>query len=122
MRKYIPVLLLPLFIICSCSKTDKYTGDTSTSFVVEGYLIKNSDKQPRENFMVALSQGDEGQTNAPKTTTDSNGYFKIEYTPSKKHKYITLHRYSDDYCIFSESIILKNLPKGQDLNLGRIYY
>lgn len=112
--------LLMLCAFASCSKKVKW--DASQTFYVEGYLMQ-SDENPIVNRAIAISQQyGVYSLSDPSSSTDSNGYFKIYYTPSGKKEGLTLHHVLKDYsCVTTELAIARNLTKGENVNVGRIY-
>jgi hypothetical protein len=106
--------------ISSCTK--KPNWDIEKNYSVEGFLLRK-DETPIAYRAVALSQKyDAYSLNEPTATTDSNGYFKIYYTPSGSKDGLTLHHVQKDYlCVTTELAILKNLSKGKNLNVGKVY-
>jgi len=102
---------------CKKQESIPYEGQTYT---VEGYYVSRAEQSPKVGKLVILSEGKDFQTYDP-VMTDSNGYFKITYSSKTSAKYINLHTYLADYsCATPDVYILQNLPKGQNLKLGKV--
>lgn len=120
MKNLLYYFILSLLIL-SCKK--KPVWDTSRTYVVQGYIVSSSDKSVVQYQSISISQdNNQYATTDASGTTDSSGYFKIEYTPTGDDKFISIYQKKPDYsCVFHSLFILKNIPKGQDVNLGKIY-
>lgn len=117
------VLIIIALSVYGCKKVDKFSGDLNKEYTVEGYIYKykGDNEKPITNYMIVLSQIEDECDNAEFVSTDEDGYFILKYSPKKQGNFIQLYRYREDNCYFSSDIILKNLSKGKDLKLGKIY-
>lgn len=121
MKSLLSFLLISVFL-AGCKK-EKFTSSWEVGKVctVEGYLY-SSKKKPVANAVIALAQSETFSLDEPKATTDSTGYFRISYYPDEYKGYIHLHSALANYdCVTGDIYILKNLIKGEDLNVGKLY-
>lgn len=120
--KTILLLLLSLIIAVGCKKTSPPNWDETQKFTVEGYMYSSVSKMPLVNVGVSLSQVIAPRDTDPYAFTDSTGHFAIVYQANQQNEGITLNMYLPSYkCVYSSISFLERLPKGQNLNVGKIY-
>lgn len=121
MKTPIKVILLVLIASCSADQKDKF--DLSQNYTVEGYIISKNTGAPVINRTVAISQQSMVYNHSdPRTITDTSGYFKLTYTPTGKKEGLNIYPVYDSYeCIFTDISFIGNIPKGQNVNLKKIY-
>ena len=115
-----------IMAVASCNKKEEnaWDGDTTSTYTVEGFLLK-PDNAPNKGLTIALCQsGDDNiRDQDTRTVTDSQGYFRLQYVPQRNGRRILLYRPPQSYTtIYSVQYVMRGLDKGRDLHLGNVYY
>lgn len=115
-------LSFTFLVIAACGK-DKGQLDVARSYSVEGYIISKRTAAPLAGRAVAISQQSMVyKLTDPQTTTDTNGYFKLIYTPTGSKDGLNVYPVYEDYeCIYHDISFIVNIPKYQNVDLKKIY-
>ena len=114
------LIMLSLLTQLSCRKEKHpdYIGD----YTVEGYLYASKNMKPLAGKLLCLSQQNQTYSlNHPEGRTDSTGYFKITYTSEKTKVLFLYPAVSKPDCVNADIALLKAIPKGRNVNVGKIY-